>query len=200
MSKEEIKKLKDKRTNLATKIKDWLNKGKNAKELAVQYEALTKQLQDLGRNVYISADYLKASYWEAQCNEKSIEFKDDIINTIKPCKLKTNEEHVMELVDNKIRDINYYSLCLAWECKDIHEQPNNIHLIKKCFDDLGLKEISNESYQMGNCIEHISKFRFIGDDNSFKIIKKISQSVLDHTEPLKLSDNKASIFGKKINV
>lgn len=199
MDNKEINELKRKRTNLATKIREWKEQGKNAKELAIEYQTITEKLQQCGLNVFIGADYLKADYW------------DKPVGTLKPtvdvkvCKIKTEKEYTQqrsttELVDDKIKAINYYSICLAWECKDIQEFPNGIKLIKNCFNDLGLKEISDECYQMGSCVEHMAKYRFIGDDDSFNIIKTFAQSVLDSITLIDDNKNNTTIFGKKINI
>lgn len=201
MSVEEIKKLQNRRTNLATKIKEWKSKGKNARELAVRYEELTNKLRDIGKNVHISAECLTVEYWDKfYLNVQPIN-----TGTIKECKIKSEKEYVAHKdiekeIDDKIKDINYYSICLAWECKDIQESPNHIGVIKNCFNDLGLKEISDEYYQMGSCVEHMTKYRFIGDDNSFNIVKTFAQSALDSITNLDDNKNNASIFGKKINI
>lgn len=199
MDNKEINELKRKRTNLATKIREWKEQGKNAKELAIEYQTITEKLQQCGLKVFIGTDYLKVDYW------------DNPWGTLKPtvdvkvCKIKSEKEYTQqrpttELVDDKIKAINYYSICLAWECKDIQEFPNGIKLIKNCFNDLGLKEISDECYQMGSCVEHMAKYRFIGDDDSFNIIKTFTQSVLDSITLIDDNKNNTTIFGKKINI
>lgn len=196
MNNKEINDLKRKRASLATKIREWKDRGKNAKEFAIEYQNITEKLQQYGLNVFIGADYLKVDYW------------DNPVDVLKPtvdvkvCKIKTEKEYTAptKLVDDKIKAINYYSLCLAWECKDIHESPNGIKLIKNCFNDLGLKEISDECYQMGSCVEYMSKYRFIGDDDTFNIIKTFTQSVLDSIALIDDNKNNTTIFGKKINI
>lgn len=196
MNSKEINDLKRKRASLATKIREWKERGKNAKEFAIEYQNITEKLRQYGLNVFIGADYLKADYW------------DNPWGTLKPtaevkvCKIKSEKEYTTtaKLVEDKIKAINYYSICLAWECKDIHESPNGIKLIKNCFNDLGLKEISDEYYQMGSCVEHMAKYRFIGDDDTFNIIKTFAQSVLDSITLIDDNKNNTTIFGKKINI
>lgn len=200
MNSKEINDLKRKRASLATKIREWKERGKNAKELAIEYQIITEKLQQYGLNVFIGADYLKEDYWD---NFYLGVLKPTV--DVKVCKIKTEKEYTQqrpttELVDDKIKAINYYSICLAWECKDIQESPNGIKLIKNCFNDLGLKEISDEYYQMGSCVEYMSKYRFIGDDDTFNIIKTFTQSVLDSIALIDDNKNNTTIFGKKINI
>ena len=59
-----------------------------------------------------------------------------------------------------------------------------------------MKEITNECYQNGTSVEYMVKYRFVGSEESFNIIKTFSQNVLDGT--LKRDKNNATIFGKKI--
>lgn len=196
MNNKEINDLKRKRASLATKIREWKERGKNAKDFAIEYQNITEKLQQYGLNVFIGADYLKVDYWD---NPAGV-LKPTV--DVKVCKIKTEKEYIAptKLVDDKIKAINYYSICLAWECKDIQESPNGIKLIKNCFNDLGLKEISDEYYQMGSCVEHMAKYRFIGDDDTFNIIKTFTQSVLDSITLIDDNKNNTTIFGKKINI
>lgn len=206
MSDTEINSLMTKRANLATKIREWYNKGKNARDLAFQYENITNKLQELGKNVYIGTDYYKVEYWDAKSNDivKSsndlqpfsgeITIKDTSV--IKPSHFVPEKNYIEKLVDDKIKDINYYVFCLVWECEDIHQTFDNIETIKTSFSDLGMKEITNECYQNGTSVEYMVKYRFVGSEESFNIIKTFSQNVLDGT--LKRDKNNATIFGKKI--
>lgn len=201
MDNKEINSLKNKRVNIATKIKDWYSKGKNAKEYAIKYNELTRILNENGCNLTITKPYFNVEWWDDNYTKGVLQATVDV----KACKIKTEKEYTQqptttELIDDKIKAINYYSICLAWECKDIQELPNGIKLIKNCFNDLGLKEISDEYYQMGSCVEHMSKYRFIGDDDSFNIIKTFAQSVLDSITLIDDNKNNTTIFGKKINI
>jgi hypothetical protein len=206
MSDTEINSLMTKRANLATKIREWYNKGKNARDLAFQYENITNKLQELGKNVYIGTDYYKVEYWDAKSNDivkssKDLQpFSGEITikdtSVIKPSHFVPEKNYIEKLVDDKIKDINYYVFCLVWECEDIHQTFDNIETIKTCFSDLGMKEITNECYQNGTSVEYMVKYRFVGSEESFNIIKTFSQNVLDGT--LKRDKNNATIFGKKI--
>ena len=197
MNSKEINDLKRKRASLATKIREWKERGKNAKEFAIEYQNITEKLQQYGLNVFIGADYLKADYWDNPWGAlKPTE-------NVKACKIKTEKEcirecvqnvNTVELIDNKIKDINYYTICLAWSNKDSQCASCTINLIKNCFNDLGLKEITNDCYQFGEGAENLIKYRYIGNDESFQIIKTFAQSILDNN-----NENSAAIYGKKIN-
>ena len=197
MTDKEINDLKRKRTSLATKIREWKERGKNAKELAIEYQNITEKLQQYGLNVFIGADYLKVDYWDNPWGTLKL------TENVKACKIKTEKECILEcaqntntieLVDNKIKAINYYTICLAWSNKDTQCTSCTINLIKNCFNDLGLKEITNDCYQFGEGAENLIKYRYIGNDESFQIIKTFAQSILDNN-----NENSAAIYGKKIN-
>lgn len=199
MTDKEINSLKNKRVNIATKIKDWYSKGKNAKEYAIKYNELTRILNENGCNLTITKPYFNADWWDDNYTESILQPTVDV----KACKIKTEKEciqectqrtNTIELVDNKIKDINYYTICLAWSNKDTQCASCTINLIKNCFNDLGLKEITNDCYQFGEGAENLIKYRYIGNDESFQIIKTFAQSILDNN-----NENSAAIYGKKIN-
>lgn len=195
MTDKEINSLKNKRVNIATKIKDWYSKGKNAKEYAIKYNELTRILNENGCNLNITKPFFNVEWWDNNYTENVLQSTVDV----NVCKIKTEKEYIQhtnitELVDNKIKDINYYTICLAWSNKDTQCASCTINLIKNCFNDLGLKEITNDCYQFGEGAENLIKYRYIGNDESFQIIKTFAQSVLDNN-----NENSAAIYGKKIN-
>jgi hypothetical protein len=58
----DINELKKKRTNLQIRIKEWVDKGKNAKDLVDEYHILLDELRKNNVKVEIRADYLHKSY------------------------------------------------------------------------------------------------------------------------------------------
>ena len=60
-----------------------------------------------------------------------------------------------------------------------------------------LKNIDNEQFDKGNVTEYVSKYEWIGDDESFKILKYSSQFILDTVSKSDYEKFNIAIYGKK---
>ena len=207
MIDKEIEVLKRKRANLRNKVTEYYNKGKDAREIVSKYLEITDQLIQKGfqpKPTFLP--YLNIEWWDKWSKSNgstqniwepngSLTCKDSNKTTIcKEIKIKSPEGHINNLVDAQIKKINYYYICLAWSNKESQCASCTINLIRNCFKDLGLTEITNDCYQFGEGAENLIKYRHIGDDDSFQIIKTFAQSILDNS-----NENSAAVYGKKIN-
>ena len=65
------------------------------------------------------------------------------------------------------------------------------------FYDLDLKNIDTEQFDKGNVTEYVSKYEWVGDDESFKILKYSSQFILDTVSKSDYEKFNIAIYGKK---
>ena len=90
-----------------------------------------------------------------------------------------------------------YIISLAWTEDNTHNLKNTIDVIKEYFDDLDLKNIDTEQFDKGNVTEYVSKYEWVGDDESFKILKYSSQFILDTVSKSDYEKFNIAIYGKK---
>ena len=182
-----IEEIKKKRFNLKLKILQWHKSGKNAKDLVIEYHNLTQVLLDKGVNATIQADYLQLEYWDT-----------NPANPAKP--VKKAAEKIQESVSQSksiscpIDDTGYYVLNIAWsnDLNCAQNIPPPIQCIIKGLEELGIQQIGTEIYPTDNGCDMLLKFRYVGDDDSFKLIKTFTRGLLD------AFNTKGSIFGKKL--
>ena len=62
---------------------------------------------------------------------------------------------------------------------------------------MDLKNVGTEQFDKGNVTEYVSKYEWVGDDESFKILKYSSQFILDTVSKSDYEKFNIAIYGKK---
>lgn len=157
----DINKIKRKRMNLRTKIREYINKGKDVSDLYNQYTNILNELKSVG---------VKVSTKETTAYLKNLN---------KPKFINPNNKINIEIENN------YYILNLAWTGEE------SIIGIDKYLNHIGLQYLEVEDFGE----EHIAKYKYIGEDNGFNVIKKSTQYILDSF----VSNQNINVYGKKLN-
>ncbi len=211
MTKEEIntlKKLRDKCKFRIQATKDKpTHRNRNIKRVIDLYD-ITEKLKSEGRKVNIEADYYTYEYWG---------ITEDIVNDVKkhPEKYTSDNKRIINKpipqpkttisssITKNIQQLpkkSKYIISLAWTEDNVHNLKNTIDIIKEYFDDLELKDIGTEQFNKGNIIEYVSKYEWVGDDESFKILKYSAQFILDTVSKNDYEKFNIAIYGKKKGV
>lgn len=213
MTKEEINeliKLRDRHKCNIFATKDNPNhKNANIKRV-IELCDLTKKLRSVGRRVSDDADWLKYEYWN---------ITEDVVNDVKKHPEKyISSSSVKKQVNKQITQPktsivssiaknsqqppkkSKYIISLAWTEDNIHHMKTTIDVIKEYFDDLDLKNLGTEQFDKGNVTEYVSKYEWVGDDESFKILKYSSQFILDTVSKSDYEKFNIAIYGKKKEV
>ncbi len=185
---EDIVTLKRKRTNLQLRIKEWVDKGKNAKELVVEYHQILNQLKELGVKVENRADYLQLEYWDDFTPEPKTEKKS---TPITPSPIIQKEPPVSSK--------HSYTLCLAW-VEQSNETPIQVQKVKDYFEELCLKSMGTDTRKVDDSkTEYVLKYEFEGSDESFRMLKICTQFVLDTFAQSDFDRFNIAVYGKKKN-
>lgn len=201
MTKEEIDelvKLRDRHKCNIFATKDNPNhKNVNIKRVIELYD-LTKKLRSVGKRVSDDADWLKYEYWG---------ITEDVVNDVKKhpekyisssnVKKPVNKQIIQPKISIAPPKKNKYIISLAWTEDNTHNLKNTIDVIKEYFDDLDLKNVGTEQFDKGNVTEYVSKYEWVGDDESFKILKYSSQFILDTVSKSDYEKFNIAIYGKK---
>ena len=201
MTKEEIDelvKLRDRHKCNIFATKDNPNhKNVNIKRVIELYD-LTKKLRSVGKRVSDDADWLKYEYWG---------ITEDVVNDVKKhpekyisssnVKKPVNKQIIQPKISVAPPKKSKYIISLAWTEDNTHNLKNTIDVIKEYFDDLDLKNVGTEQFDKGNVTEHVSKYEWVGDDESFKILKYSSQFILDTVSKNDYEKFNIAIYGKK---
>ena len=201
MTKEEIDelvKLRDRHKCNIFATKDNPNhKNVNIKRVIELYD-LTKKLRSVGKRVSDDADWLKYEYWG---------ITEDVVNDVKKhpekyisssnVKKPVNKQIIQPEISIAPPKKNKYIISLAWTEDNTHNLKNTIDVIKEYFDDLDLKNVGTEQFDKGNVTEYVSKYEWVGDDESFKILKYSSQFILDTVSKSDYEKFNIAIYGKK---
>lgn len=182
-----VNELKRKRINLQMRIKEWVDKGKNAKDLVNEYHILLDELRKNGIKAEIKADYLHKSYWENEPT-KITPIKSNKIDQ----RIKAEEPRIKPTQDSFI-------LCLAWTDVICKSTPAQIKKVMDYFNELCLPLIDEEVNHIDNRTEHILKYEFKGSEESFRLLKLCTQFVLDAFAQTDFEKFNIAIFGKKKN-
>lgn len=178
---EDINTLKRKRVNLQLRIKEWVDKGKNAKDLVIEYHKLLDQLRSHGVKVENRADYLQLEYWDKSKSQKPK--KDE----------QVTEKQTIST------DKNSYILCLAW-IEQSNKTPIQVQKVKDYFEELGLECIGSDDRKVDeNRDEYLLKYEFEGSDESFRMLKTCTQFVLDTFAQSDFDRFNIAVYGKKKN-
>lgn len=181
---EDINTLKRKRVNLQLRIKEWVDKGKNAKDLVIEYHKLLDQLRSHGVKVENRADYLQLEYWD----------KSNPPNH----KNQKKDEQVTEQQTTST-DKNSYILCLAW-IEQSNKTPIQVQKVKDYFEELGLECIGSDDRKVDEIKnEYLLKYEFEGSDESFRMLKTCTQFVLDTFAQSDFDRFNIAVYGKKKN-
>ena len=185
---EDIVTLKRKRANLHLRIKKWANKGKNAKELVVEYHQILNQLKELGVKVENRTDYLQLEYWDKFVSKPKTEKKR---TSVTPRSTARKE--------NPVSSKHSYALCLAW-VEQSNETPVQVQKVKDYFEELCLKNIGADTRKVDDLkTEYVLKYEFEGSDESFRMLKICTQFVLDTFAQSDFYRFNIAVYGKKKN-
>lgn len=211
MTKEEINellKLRDRHKCNIFATKDNPNhKNANIKRV-IELCDLTKQLRSVGRRVSDDAEWLKYEYWN---------ITEDVVNDVKkhPEKYTSDNKRIINkpipqpkttITSSITKNIQQppkkskYIINLAWTEDNTHNLKNTIDIIKEYFDDLELKDIGTEQFNKGNVVEYVSKYEWVGDEESFKILKYSAQFILDTVSKNDYEKFNIAVYGKKKGV
>lgn len=211
MTKEEINellKLRDRHKCNIFATKDNPNhKNANIKRV-IELCDLTKQLRSVGRRVSDDAEWLKYEYWN---------ITEDVVNDVKkhPEKYTSDNKRIINkpipqpkttITSSITKNIQQppkkskYIISLAWTEDNTHNLKNTIDIIKEYFDDLELKDIGTEQFNKGNVVEYVSKYEWVGDEESFKILKYSAQFILDTVSKNDYEKFNIAVYGKKKGV
>lgn len=180
----DINELKKKRTNLQIRIKEWVDKGKNAKDLVDEYHILLDELRKNNVKVEIRADYLHKSYWEKE--SKNIPTKTHEINQ----HIKEEEPIIKPTQDS-------FTLCLAWTDITDKSTPEQIKKVMNYFEELCLPILDEDINNIDNRVEHVLRYEFKGSEESFRLLKICTQFILDSFAQSEFEKFNIAIYGKK---
>lgn len=179
---EDISTLKRKRINLQLRIKEWVDKGKNARDLVVEYHQILNQLKEFGIKVENRADYLQLEYWDKE-------------PSLKP----TKTPPIQPIVQSDATPTKHsYTLCLAW-VEQSNETPIQVQKVKDYFEELCLKSMGTDTRKVDEKTEYVLKYEFEGSDESFRMLKICTQFVLDTFAQSDFDRFNIAVYGKKKN-
>lgn len=183
----DINDLKRKRSSLQLKIKEWYDKGKNAKDLVDEYHNILDELRKLGVKAEAKADYLQKEYW-----------RDHPSGTIKTTQTTPIKETPKESKPQNIKPIqDTFILCLAWSASLQNETPEQVTKVMDYFKELGLPLIDESVGEIDKRMEHVLRYEFSGTEESFKMLKTCTQFVLDAFAKTDFEKFNIAIYGKK---
>lgn len=180
----DIERLKRKRANLRTKIRELYNKGENVKDLVYKYHDLLDELNKLGIKTEIKNEYLYKEYWINHSTPQKKNIKS--IQTILP----EPEESIKPLQDSFI-------LCLAWSASLQNETPEQVTKVMEYFSELGLPIIDESVGEIDSRMEHVKRYEFNGTEDSFRMLKMCTQFVLDAFAKTDFEKFNIAIYGKR---
>lgn len=165
MTIEEAQLLRRQKDNIQMMVFNCVKMKQDAKSLVLEYHQIVDKLVSNGYKVFIRSPYLRLDYWGITPN--------DINDTNQAKKIETPNDN------------NYYILNLAWTGNE------SITNIDEYLNHIGLQYLDVEDFGE----EHIAKYKYIGDDLGFNIIKKSTQYILDSF----VSNQNVNVYGKKLN-
>lgn len=182
MENQDITVLKRKRESLKMRIKYYMKKKQNPRELVVEYQQVISNLRKLGLNVENRVDYLEIEYWDKPKSVRSsnIGLTTETIDNIKP------------LQDSFI-------LCLAWSASMQNETPEQVKKVIDYFKELNLPLIDEEVGKINQRMEHVMRYEFKGTDDAFRLLKICVQFVLDSFAQTDFDKFNIAVYGKKKN-
>lgn len=187
MKIEDIKKIESRRFNLKIKIRKYILENKNAYDLVLEYHDLTNQLYKSGKNVSIKADYLQLENWGPAGYKLST----------------TNQQQKSEPVQEPepkkepARPTGEYVLSLAWI--ENNGTPDHVIKIKEFLSELGLDVLDEDYKEINHRVEKVMKYKFEGDEKSFRLLKTCTQFILDSFSLSELDTFNVAIYGKNIS-
>ena len=181
----DVAKLKRKRANLRTKIRELYNNGENVKDLVYKYHDLLGELNKLGIKTEIKNDYLYKEYWEDHPSTSNIQTK-----SIKPQPLIEKTEPIKPSQDSFI-------LCLAWSASLQNDTPEQVKKVMEYFKELGLPIIDESVGEIESRMEHVMRYEFNGTEESFRMLKMCTQFVLDAFAKTDFEKFNIAIYGKR---
>lgn len=165
MTIEEAQLLRRQKDNIQMMVFNCVKMKQDAKSLVLEYHQIVDKLVSNGYKVFIRSPYLRLDYWGITPND---------INVTDQAKKIENPN-----------DNNYYILNLAWTGEE------SIIGVDKYLNHIGLQYLEVEDFGE----EHIAKYKYIGEDNGFNVIKKSTQYILDSF----VSNQNINVYGKKLN-
>lgn len=183
----EINDLKRERANLQARIKDWYDKGKNAKELVYKFHEISDELIRKGVNVTYRAEYFNLDFWDKFEGKQPTK---EVKSTPQPNIIQEEPKPIKPNQDS-------YILCLAWTASLQNETPEQVTKVQDYFNELGLPLLDEEVGEIDNRMEHVLRYEFKGSEESFRLLKMCTQFVLDAFAKTDFEKFNIAIFGKK---
>ena len=166
----DTEKLKRRRMNVRTKIREYIKTGRDPKDLYNIYENILNELKNRGINVSTkkSTDYLHKS---------------------QPIKK-----------ENRVKKQEHESTKYIYNLKFLYniDTKNDITVkMGEYFDSIGLKDKNDTDFEeTGTKVIYIKNYTYEGLEESFNIIKKSSNIILDILN--ESNDPDLEVFGKKV--
>lgn len=178
----DIERLKRKRANLRTKIRELYNKGENVKDLVYKYHDLLNELNKLGIKTEIKNEYLYKEYWQDHPTPPK----------------KTSKKNQPILPEESIKPVqDSFILCLAWSASLQNETPEQVTKVMEYFNELGLPIIDESVGEIDSRMEHVKRYEFNGTEDSFRMLKMCTQFVLDAFAKTDFEKFNIAIYGKR---
>lgn len=178
----DVEELKKKRTYLYMKIRKYYNAGKNAKEIVNEYHNVLDELRRAGVKVEVKTDYLSKEYWQDHPTPPK----------------KTSKKSQPILPEESIKPVqDSFILCLAWSANLQNETPEQVKKVMEYFKELGLPIIDESVGEIDSRMEHVLRYEFKGTEESFKMLKKCTQFVLDTFAKTDFEKFNIAIYGKR---
>lgn len=153
--REDIEKLKRKRMNLRTKIREYISCGKDVTKLYENYEDILDKLKYYGVNVRtnINTIYLK------KLKHSNINYTEHVI---KNDDFISNNNYILNLVWNEDESIKNY-----------------INKLKNYVIGIGLEKIEEDFNDDSIKTEYIIKYKYTGTEESFKLLKRSLNEIIN---------------------
>lgn len=187
----DVAKLKRKRMNLRTKIRQLYDKGENVKELVYKYHEILNELQQLGVKTEIKNQYLYKEYWDDKDTSTPIKKVQLPGSTWGLQQVELKEPESIKPVQDS------FILCLAWSASLANDTPEQVTKVMDYFKELGLPVIDESVGEIESRMEHVMRYEFKGTEESFRMLKMCTQFVLDAFAKTDFEKFNIAIYGKK---
>jgi hypothetical protein len=182
----DIKELRHKLTKLRDRVRFGNLRGADTYKYVLEYHEIMDDIKKLGGRTQTACDYLDPKSY-VQIDGKWV-YKGNKKTKVVPQKTTNN------IIDKQlVPQHKTYTLSILWISSD-ETKPDIIDRIGDYFNSVGVKYIKENTTQNGNQYEHILKYSFNGDDQSFKLLKRCTQFLLDELSTTK--EFNIEIFGK----
>lgn len=182
----DIKELRHKLTKLRDRVRFGNLRGVDTYKYVLEYHEIMDDIKKHGGRTQTTCDYLDPKSY-VQIDGKWV-YNGNKKTKVVPQKTTNNIIDKQPAPQHKT-----YTLSILWISSN-ETKPDIIDRIGDYFNSVGVKYIKENTTQNGNQCEHILKYSFNGDDQSFKLLKRCTQFLLDELSTTK--EFNIEIFGK----